>query len=235
MPSSPAAPWSGPNGPRGRCNRAGGPQPPPGAPCAAGHGARPHTASSARRGRGHRSGRRRRPGGDRLGTRRQRAPSRWGGGPLSCSAGSVARVLRATTLGGTTSFGGTTRHQLVGLGRGQAATLLLRTELDLGRLLDRCEEALDRAAGAADLVHLLRHRGTGVGELAVAVLVDRAQGLVDLDELTAREPADDTGLDAVLEDLAVVALQAQADPVADHVGDRRQRRPCRCARPRSSR
>ena len=47
----------------------------------------------------------------------------------------------------------------------------------------------------------------------MAVLVDRAQRLVDLDELTVGQPTDDAGLDAVLEHLAVVLLQTQADAV----------------------
>ena len=68
-------------------------------------------------------------------------------------------------------------------------------------------------ARVGDPVHPLRHRRAGVLQLAVAVLVDRAERLVHLDELTVRQPLDDAGLDAVLEHLAVVPLQAEAEPV----------------------
>src|SRR4051794_26156505 len=123
---------------------------------------------------------------------------------------SVARLLRATAVRRPAAVGGTTAagQLAVGLGRRETAALRALLELHLGGRLDRREEPADRAAGAADLVHLLRDRGAAVGQLAVAVLVDRAEGLVDLDELAVRQPADDTGLDAVLEHLAVVLLQA---------------------------
>ena len=54
------------------------------------------------------------------------------------------------------------------------------------------------------------------------MLVDRAERLVDLDEGTVRQLVDDTGFDTVLEYLAVVALQADADAVGDEVRQRRQ-------------
>src|SRR5688500_740759 len=118
----------------------------------------------------------------------------------SCSVG---RCLRSTTVGGTSTLGGTTAlgraptlgrsagaGQLapLGLGGDEAAALVRGLGLHGGRLLDRGEEALDRPAGAADLVHLLGHRRAAVGELAVAVLVHRAERLVHLDELTAGQP-----------------------------------------------
>src|SRR5689334_25340907 len=54
----------------------------------------------------------------------------------------------------------------------------------LGRLLDREEEALDRRRQGADPVHLLRDDPTAVLERdRVAVVVDRAERLVHLDEL----------------------------------------------------
>src|SRR5688572_27814365 len=118
---------------------------------------------------------------------------------------SVARLLRAATVGGTAGVGRTTgrRELAVGLPGGQAAAFPPLFELHPRRLLDRREEPADGPTGAADVVHPLGHRRTAVGQLTVAVLVHRAQGLVDLDELAARQPADHAGLDAVLEDLTV--------------------------------
>ena len=56
----------------------------------------------------------------------------------------------------------------------------------------------------------------------MAVVVHRAERLVDLDELAVRQALDDAGLDAVLQHLAVAALQADADPVGHEVRDRRR-------------
>ena len=69
----------------------------------------------------------------------------------------------------------------------------------------------------------------------MAVLVDRAERLVHLDELAVGQPLDDAGLDAVREDLPVVLLQPQADPVGEAVRERRQRAAARSGRSRSSR
>ena len=101
---------------------------------------------------------------------------------------SVARLLRPGAHGGAPPLTGT-------------------TTLRCG-LLDGGEEPADRAAGATDLVHPLGHGSTAVGQRTVAVLVDRTERLVHLDELAVRQPADDTGLDAVLQHLAVVLLQS---------------------------
>ena len=77
----------------------------------------------------------------------------------------------------------------VALAGGETAALVELLELDLRGLLDRREEPADGPAGAADVVHLLGHRRAAVGERAVAVRVDRAEGLVHLDELTAAAAA----------------------------------------------
>ncbi len=54
------------------------------------------------------------------------------------------------------------------------------------------------------------------------VRVHRTQRLVHLDELAVRETPDDAGLDAVLEHLAVVLLEPEADAVGQHVRQCRQ-------------
>ena len=78
-------------------------------------------------------------------------------------------------------------------------------------------------AGEAELVHLLRDSSTLVLERdRVSVLVDGAERLVDLDVLAVRHPLDDAGLDAVLEDCTVTALQADAEPVGHEVRDGRK-------------
>src|SRR5699024_12564609 len=56
----------------------------------------------------------------------------------------------------------------------------------------------------------------------MAVLVDATKRLVDLDELAGRQLADRAGLDAVLQDVPVAALQTNADAVGGVVRDRRQ-------------
>src|SRR4051812_49417147 len=129
---------------------------------------------------------------------------------------SVARLLRTAAIGRTSG-----RRQLpVALCRAEAAPLGALLQLDLRGLLDRLEEAADRPACPTDVVHPLRHRSAAIGQRAVAVAVDRAQGLVHLDELAGGQPTDDAGLDAVLQDLAVVLLQAQTDAVRGDVDDR---------------
>ena len=96
--------------------------------------------------------------------------------------------------------------------------------------------ALERLARGAEVVHALRHLGALVGERhGVAVLVDAAQRLVHLDELTVRQALDVPGLDAVLEHLAVAALEAQADPVGQRSRRAAGARAARCARSTSSR
>lgn len=91
--------------------------------------------------------------------------------------------------------------------------------LERQALLDRVgrdEAAGTGLAGGTELVHLLRDGRTLVLERdRVTVVVDRAERLVDLDVLTVRHPLDDAGLDAVLEDLTVAALETQAEPVGD--------------------
>ena len=75
----------------------------------------------------------------------------------------------------------------------------------------------------AKLVHLLRHTGTGVLQRhRVAVLVHRAERLVDLHERAVRQTLNHTGLDTVLQDFTVGALQANAQAVGDEEGQRRQ-------------
>ena len=65
----------------------------------------------------------------------------------------------------------------------------------------------------------------------MAVVVDRAERLVDLDEPAVRQPPDDAGLHAVREHLAVVLLQAQADAgtVMKYTSGGRTSRPMRPA------
>src|SRR5690606_23373919 len=105
--------------------------------------------------------------------------------------------------------------------------------LGLLRRVRREQRAGHRCAAQAELVHPLGHRGALVLERdGVPVLVDAAQRLVALDELTVRQPLDDAGLDAVLEDRAVGALQPDADPVGHAVGDRRDPQDPDPARPR---
>src|ERR671912_371583 len=84
---------------------------------------------------------------------------------------SVARLLRAATVGGTAGR----RELAVGLPGGQAAAFPALFELHPRRLLDRREEPADGPTGAADVVHPLGHRRTAVGQLTVAVLVHRAE------------------------------------------------------------
>ena len=91
----------------------------------------------------------------------------------------------------------------------------------------------DRRTRRAQLVHPLGHRGALVLQRdGVAVVVDAAERLVDLDELAVRQPPDDAGLDAVLEHRAVRPLQAEAPPVGHPVGDRRHDEQPDPARPR---
>ena len=56
----------------------------------------------------------------------------------------------------------------------------------------------------------------------MAVLVHRTERLVDLHERAVRQLLDHAGLDAVLQDLSVGALQADAQAVGDEVSQRRQ-------------
>src|SRR3954464_1586366 len=107
------------------------------------------------------------------------------------SATSIARGMRTTTVGRWGPLRGApgTGELPVGPVRLEATGLDLGLPLHLRGLLHRLEEALDRPACAADLVHLLGHRGAAVGQHAVTVLVHRAQRLVDLDELTVGQPA----------------------------------------------
>src|SRR5262249_12864430 len=75
---------------------------------------------------------------------------------------------------------------------------------DLRLLPDRVEEpAHVGEPPAAQPVHALGHGGGRVRERPVAVLVDRTQRLVHLDELAGGQPLDDPRLDAVLEHLTV--------------------------------
>jgi len=60
----------------------------------------------------------------------------------------------------------------------------------------------------------------------VCLLRDRAR---DLDELAARQLPDDPGFDAVLEQVLVLALQAQADPLGQDVRDDRPANIATCA------
>src|SRR3712207_3108189 len=143
--------------------------------------------------------------------------------PFCRAVRSVAGVLRATAVGRATAVHGTAGagelpRRLAGR---QPAALGLLLELHRGRLLDRAEEPADGPAGSADLVHPLGHRSPAVGQLGVTVLVHRAEGLVHLDELAAGQATDDTGLDPVLQHLAVVLLETEADAVREHVDDRR--------------
>src|SRR4051794_11920986 len=123
---------------------------------------------------------------------------------MTCST-SVPRLLGAAAVGGpaTLARAAAAGQLAVGLGGREPPAFRALLGLDHGRGLDGGEEALDRPPGAADLVHPLGHRGAGVAQLAVAVPVDRAEGLVHLDELAVRQPADDPGLAAVLQHLAV--------------------------------
>src|SRR3954447_22951884 len=131
---------------------------------------------------------------------------------------SVARFLRTAAIGRTSGW----RQLPVALRRAEAPSLGALLQLDLRGLLDRLEGAADRPACPADVVHPLRHRSAAVGQRAVAVAVDRPQGLGHLDELTRGQPSDDARLDAVLEHLAVVLLEPETDAVGEDVDDRRE-------------
>ena len=95
---------------------------------------------------------------------------------------------------------------------------------DVPFVLGRSQDAGNGDAGGSELVHPLGHRSALVGQRnRVAVVVDRAERLVHLDEFAAGQPLEHTGLDAVFEDGAVGVLQSQAQPVRHHVGDDRVR------------
>ena len=56
----------------------------------------------------------------------------------------------------------------------------------------------------------------------MTVVVDAAEGLVHLDELAVGQALDVPGLDAVLQDLAVGALEAQAQAVGHEVHEQQR-------------
>src|SRR3981189_2795742 len=86
-----------------------------------------------------------------------------------------------------------------------AAAVVLARPLQCDGLLDRVRRnprARYGVATRAKLVHLLRHRRALVLQRdRVTVFVDRAQRLVDLDELTVRQPLDDARFDTVFQHL----------------------------------
>src|SRR5215207_9511582 len=157
----------------------------------------------------HAVARRRPPAGGRMGGQAQGngkgPPTGWSTGPwwLDGLQPPLATVVDAGRAG-----------ELGGLGAP-------RRLLDLRWTLHREEESAHGPPGGAELVHLLRDRGARVVEVDVAVLVRLAEWLVHLDERPGRQPLDDAGLDAVREHLAVVHLQAQADPVRNVESQRR--------------
>jgi hypothetical protein len=87
------------------------------------------------------------------------------------------------------------------------------------------ERAGERSSCEAEVVRLLRHLGS------LVIKGFRGQRLVQVEELAVRAAHDDAGLDAVLEDLSIAALQTDAGAV----GDRRQDANADAARPRRQR
>jgi len=83
------------------------------------------------------------------------------------------------------------------------------SRLDGGRLFDGREEATHPATSPAQAVHLFRNRCAAVLQQPMAVLVDRPQRLMHLNEFTAGQPTDYAGLDAVLQHLTVMTLQTR--------------------------
>ena len=69
------------------------------------------------------------------------------------------------------------------------------------------EATATRLTTGTEFVHPLRQRSALVLQRnRVAVVIDRSEGLVQLDIGTVREPLEDAGLDAVGEHVAVTAL-----------------------------
>ena len=66
----------------------------------------------------------------------------------------------------------------------------------------------------------------------MAVIVHRSERLVQLDVGAVWQALDDAGLDAVLQHVAVAALQADSPSVGDEVDDRRQNHHADAADPR---
>ena len=110
----------------------------------------------------------------------------------------------------------------VDLGRGDRLDPVLEVEP-----ADLLPQAVQPAAGTPDPVRV-DERADLVGR-ALLVLGEReplglGQRLVDLDELTVRQPLDDAGLATVQHLVPVAALEAEADPLGDDEGDRPGRR-----------
>src|SRR5580693_3836254 len=85
------------------------------------------------------------------------------------------------------------------------------------------EAAATRRSSRTQLVHSLGYRRALVFQrYRVAVAVDRAKRLVQLNVGTLGQPLDDAGLDAMLEHLPVAALQRNAPPVGDEINEGRK-------------
>src|SRR3954467_9237011 len=124
---------------------------------------------------------------------------------------SPVTVAASVAIGALTFLKGDDGAAFCGVGR-----------LNQSRLLrDRIraqEAAAARCPCGAELVHLLRESGALVFQRnRVAVVVDRAERLVQLDVGTVRQALEDARLDAVLENRTVAALQADGPPVRDVV------------------
>ncbi|COW33843.1 Uncharacterised protein [Mycobacterium tuberculosis] len=93
--------------------------------------------------------------------------------------------------------------------------------------------ATTRRSGRAQLVHSLgQRRSLILKRYRVAMLVDRAEGLMQLDVGAMGQPLDDAGLDAVLEHRPIAALQSDTPPICDEVDERRQNHHADAANPR---
>ena len=91
------------------------------------------------------------------------------------------------------------------------------------RLIVRAKGALSLGIRQAELVELLWNLSTCVLEGNwVTIGINRAERLVNLDEGTIRHLLDNAGLDTVLQNFTVRALQTNADAVGHEVCNRRQ-------------
>src|SRR5699024_2158173 len=94
------------------------------------------------------------------------------------------------------------------------------------------EGALYLRVSQTELVELLRHVGAGVLEWnCVTMLVNRSKRLVNLNKGTVRQLLNNTGFNAVFQDLTVGTLQANAHSVSDPVCDWRQNHQANTANP----